>query len=505
MKNFVLLLFLVLFSGCLSDNPIGGDSGILDIPVTTTIFTTQTTIISSTSTTIMFGEEFGRDDGLDNWDGITSSIGGSIPESPANLTATDTGLNGRIVITWNEMPDDVYGNDIYFIFRKKGGKKDYSIIDTVHGNIFEDRGLENDVDYYYKAVLGDTSGTIPEVTSSDETSVTVRPSKSKDISNEELIFVIPKSFTDNNPDYRIQVQEIIDGVNSIYKKNTKKSFTVKDVRIYDESDYCDESKASRCLRAYNDNEFYSPGVISIFYIDGNSMASFINSPALAVKIGFLSEKNQKLLYNDFDTGVFLLTHELGHSFGLGVPELYTYAFKQDKTNVDPILKNNTFIPYAYHLDPMQTSATYDVLEFGPLSAYLINDNLDHSKRTSYTGSKGFPKIIRIKINDINNNPVEGASIKIFCISNSGQLTETKPRLSIITDEHGDAILQKLEFDETDNPTYILNKGVFDDSCEINLIKIYSNGKNKVFSVTSLQLQEERIIKDTEDHILKVAI
>ena len=320
----------------------------------------------------------------------------------------------------------------------------------------------------------------------------------------------PRTIETNQPNYQQIVQKIVNGINYIYNKNTEKQFRVKKILFYTRASYCTlQPQPNDCPELLADKLFYEPGAISLFFTRDTSPANPFNHPATGVSLShsYRSEDingSYDKIYSDsspvyFDIIIDTMSHELAHIYKVGSSEYYNYINKFDYTETPPIV-NTEFIPVEYDYDIMKGFVyPYNDALFGPLSVAIINKNVDRSILDLGTASS-FPSVIKIKVQNERGDPLENATVKVFCISNTRQIIETMPRFEGMTDNQGNLLLQSATYDRYGNPTSILNKNIFDNHCEINLIKIYKTNMTPIATYeTSLGLQEKKIIQNINEY------
>jgi hypothetical protein len=415
----------------------------------------------------------------------------------------------------------------------------YAFIGYSYGNVYEDVNLSDNQNYFYKIVPIDNNGQIYDVNLASLEAL-VTPRSSKDMTKEELVFVVPQVFvnaTSSLAAYTTQVAGVVDVINFIYSKNTKKTFVLKAVLPYDIQALCDFTQASswQCSKVTNNKNFYLPGAISVFYLPFASNSPIVAATiALGAGIPLSVLRNYSILYqinnnpptfdpkiivdlnsNDY-VEVEILAHELGHTYGIGTPELYSYINKSDQTGVAPIIEHTafssfTFIPPAYMNDLMAYYQPIKDSMFGPVNSFIIDANPAHISNRNYQGSRGFSNTIKIKVSDasssaLNPAPLSGAEVKVFCAAvDLRQLAETSPRYTFFTDANGQALLQQLSTESWGGRSSLYG-GIFDDGCTINLLKIYKAGySSKVIFQTSLQLLETKVLNGIEDYTIEAQL
>jgi len=451
------------------------------------------------------------------------------------LKAEDEGTNGRVYLSWDQTPKDL-GANLFYIFRKQGQGGSYQKLDIAAlGNVYEDAGLTNNTNYYYKIVPyninTDKSGPHTYVETPlyavDQaiTETNAVPTATKDPRQEDLIMVVPDTYPAAQPDYRQRLGDLVAEINSVYAKNTSKQFVLKDVRLYKQSDFCDYSLASnQCASLVGFKQFYSPGAVTTFFVAGNmdiptNTAFYDSNPAqhniiyYNVISGHPADFNTPLILNPkTDTFAGIVSHELGHSYGLGTIELYNYRnvlvcsdYNNPHTCVDPL--GHSVMPDAYQNDPMYAAANpVSSLEFGPLDAYIINHDLDHSNFNTYriTNAQNMPASVKINVKDTANKPVNGALVQVFCSSYRGTFTkETSPRFTASTDFNGNATLQQLSYNSS-VMTGINGQILGAEGCDVNLVKVIKTGFNdNLSSVITLQLQEAKVVNGLNEYNINV--
>jgi len=409
-------------------------------------------------------------------------------QSVKGVKAEDTG-RGSILITW-----DTWSSDYLPIFRKpdKVGRDRYDMISMGEGNIFEDANVEVGKEYEYKVYPFHNMKNPLDPKLEDIETVSAIPTLSRDMRTENLVFVIPESYA-KNPNYnREKILSIVNNINYIFAKNTQKQFRLADIKIYPEN-FCNLSKEyDWCDRLLNDKDFFLPGGISLFYVPlyGTSVGAYPYN--IVIQIGNSFDKSKFRL--DPNNWIYTLTlvHEIAHTYGAGGPELYFYIDAEDLTQAEPKLNVTNFLPTNYEKDPMASLDLGQEAIFGPLTAYIINNDLDHTKEHDYI-YRGFADRIKIKVTDSSGVALSNAAIKSFCIKYSTiQSNKTTPDTVVQTDSNGIATYPPVV---TKNP-----------NCAIEIIKIYKEGyKPYATYFTALALQETKILQNKDEYTIEVTL
>lgn len=113
-------------------------------------------------------------------------------------------------------------------------------------------------------------------------------------------------------------------------------------------------------------------------------------------------------FNPFQSSCGKFIHELGHTFGLGMPEIYTFTDNIDNSGVNPKLKAYDF-DKKYGLDSMGAYLTKTF--FNKFDSWLINSNLRHQRDWGFLNSVS--RSFSIKVVGSKGKPVPNAEIKIY--------------------------------------------------------------------------------------------
>ncbi len=342
---------------------------------------------------------------------------------------------------------------------------------------------------------------------------------------EGLIFVVPNNYPGQETDYVSRINQLVTNVNTIYAKNTQKQFKLQDIRQYDRAKYCDLTKLSNeCEALYSDPQFFTAGNISVFFAINSitnvlavSFTNPLNVSLSAIDIIIPKPINISALSMDIDPVAEsgLLAHELGHSYGLGAPELYSYGFLAQDPNASPYNpgsgvdnSQNTPLPASYDKDPMANPTLGTDSVFGPLDSYIINHDLDHATKSQYQGLhySNLPNTVLAKVVDQNGNPVSGATVQAYCQGYfSSRYDVSTPKVTATTDSSGSAILQQLS--GNDFALTAKNPGVFDNQCSLEFVTASENGYaagGKVW-VSAVHLEEAKLVNGQNQYVATVKL
>lgn len=305
--------------------------------------------------------------------------------------------------------------------------------------------------------------------------------------SDSLVFVIESQYASKYPSYTNDVEKIVNSVNQVYKKNTKKQFTWKTV-LYNGINNCDYSKDQRICDELLNNPEIQIGDIPIFVgkfgsgLGGASLSQprthivLETCSALEPVVGPMG--NTECDWSSaVESMTYIIIHELGHVFGVG--HNGSNGVK-DLSDSYPVIQGD-LLPTDYVRDPMTAqlgNLPATDLQFGPLSAYIVNNNLDLQKsRKDY---EIYPQTIKLKAVDAQGVPVAGASVQVFCAGQyeySEQIQEKTPRFIFSTDSQGETVLQNFLRPEgwygTQDTLYVMaaNPKILDNACTATLVKV----------------------------------
>ncbi len=380
----------------------------------------------------------------------------------------------------------------FVIVGRMGGNS----LGSTSNNIIEDRraaiGQQNEYRAFYyedfdKALSGNFINEI--------SSVFAMPTRTNNLEREGLLFVIPDAYA--VPGYLESASEIVDKINIIYSKNTRKRFFLSGVEIYPDT-LCGANYKFHdqvCLQSkleYN-KAYYTPGVIPIFYLPYSANISTSNPVSEPIwHIDVSTSRDAYTLNKDNWTEITVLIHELGHTYGLGGPELYFYPEVQDNTQAEPKLSITNFLPDEYRDDPMVGYSGLQGL-FGPLSAYIVNNNLDRRDTHEKYLYRGFSDSVKVTVTGSNSNPIDNADIKVFCLKKAGtQLNKTTPDKILKTGPDGIVIYAPVVKS--------------DANCVVEAIKVYKDGYQPAATyTTTLKLQEAKIMNNINQFPVSVML
>ena len=337
---------------------------------------------------------------------------------------------------------------------------------------------------------------------------------------EPIVFALNKNYAERLQDWKERANTVVDRINLVLAKTTNKKYKISQYLIYDDQNY--ESTGYNSSFHVDYGSVGGTTIILLVHKDGITTDDLRTiSPVLKVNVGedaFINGKtyhnifiamqeSRNILLNkaeeidNYEQALELTLHELGHTNGLAVPDWYLYSYF-DCTNTEPILPAYD-IKLVYPKDPM-ASAANDEHEFSPLNSKIINLNLDHN--FGYMDvNKQYASSAKVLVTDTNNNPINNAEVRIFCVrkncfycstsckDNSGVVDSNIPEQVLHTDEMGvaeyDPPSGEWSFQEDENT-----------KCLAKAIKVYYNGKSEAKYVNFLELQKDKIIHNMSIHM-----
>jgi hypothetical protein len=296
---------------------------------------------------------------------------------------------------------------------------------------------------------------------------------------EKINVLVDQTYALRHPDFDRNLNAIINDINAVFAKTTKKRFALNTISTYaddnelksissDEKYFYDNNFSSNPMYggitvvfAHSDvdtseklNEYFK-GVFGVYntafyttaYLNGKTfgmvyISEFMNDSIL------MGSANRTTSYgwNEYENELFRILHELGHSLGLGSPEWYIKY-----TDQTPELPNlGTYNLYnTYPLDPMVGSyqwPTYTMqnFEFSPVNSMIINYNANHQYTCDQIADITKLVKINIKVTDNSGNPIVGATVKSY------------GGLSIAPDGGWQSALQDTELTKSNGITQISN-------------------------------------------------
>lgn len=354
---------------------------------------------------------------------------------------------------------------------------------------------------------------------------------------EPIYFAINKSYADKlQSGWENTINKLFNDINSIYSKNTSKSFYVSKYLVFEDNKYWD-------IYSHPDNypEFYHTfsniGGITLFYIatpdslnrNGNEYANWFGTP-VGYSIGavLLTAQGGKISYpapviehtesnnlftseTNYKLALGFITHELGHTMGVAVPDWYLYKYS-DCTGVDPKFTDyNIAADPLFANDPMANegiNTNIGTTRFNALNSNIINRNLDRRYTYDFIQKNWYSKISKIHVLDSTGNPVSGATIKVFPVRDSkafspnrcngvefggGVFVNPSPEQTLTTNAQGYATFN--------GPIGLLGT----DSPMVKVLKIYVGAKSAVTIVRFIDLQENYMTTNSNEHVVNVVI
>lgn len=306
---------------------------------------------------------------------------------------------------------------------------------------------------------------------------------------EEITFAINEDYAQIASDWKEHAQEIIDFVNQSFAKKTHIQYHVAQFKTYP-IDYSKSMHEQVAALSYNKDLHYfnqvpqgetpysstivfwvaldtpeaqrladqflpngsagvektADGILSNVFVKQNIKEEFHISASILGKME-LNKNSSKDSYGNlaFETSNFALIHELGHTFGLGIPEVFIFVNNLDNSSDKPKLA-----PYPFNklygqdsMGPYMTS-----IIFNDLHAKLINENPRHQMYKNYLGALPATPI-PITVRDSVGVPIKNAEVKVYgsrgmCVycKNDPSVNDLPSPLlqTVYTDEFGRALI-----------------------------------------------------------------
>lgn len=340
--------------------------------------------------------------------------------------------------------------------------------------------------------------------------------------SEPIVFAINASYAAKTPDWKKRADGVVQDINNVFLKTTKKEYKIEKYLTYNDLDY---------EKTWNDPNFHikwgnlgATTIIFLIHKDGISVdelkiisPSNIVNAAMDANINGVNYHNiviaqseswnvflGKNQQNNYQTQLGVILHELGHACGLALPDWYLYSYK-DCTKNEPLLQAYN-IREIYPKDPM-TSSEPNEYQFSESNSKIIDMNLDH--RYSYMDiNQWFTKTTSVYVTDAHNNPLSNAQVKIFCVrkncfycntscdGQSGVVNSSSPEQILYTDNSGLATYNG------PSGNWDLNENT-NTQCIAKAIKVYYQGKSQAKYVNFLDLQKDYLDGEQvhTDHII----
>ncbi len=266
---------------------------------------------------------------------------------------------------------------------------------------------------------------------------------------EKITFIVNKRLSKLYPNWKENATKLIDEYNKILAINTTKQLEIGQFLVTDnDNDVC---HAQEHPEFYLSNGTY--GGLTIFYMVFDKPVSldcslFFNGAVLPITDENLKETNYGVAYllpaydpNIKQPNVYILgnlAHEVGHAYGLGIPEYYQYfdgfidnpsgglktvRYFKDITGVEPNLGN--YAPYFITggttgrvNDPM---ASGEAIAYNSLNSFILNHNGNHYFGPSTIGNMIQKMKVRVYIKAQNGIAIPNTKINVY-----GMVTNTYP-------------------------------------------------------------------------------
>lgn len=337
------------------------------------------------------------------------------------------------------------------------------------------------------------------------------------IQYEYITFAINEDYAQRTPDWQDRAFEIINFVNSKFAEDTKIQYRIAQFKTYpvnyqqtigqqlwswfEIGDMHYVNKVAAGERPFsttvlftvidssvspNINDLFSGGHSALLRSTNNgteflshqiNLAQDIN-PNFAYGATILGENvvnsywpdgwRDSYNYNAYENQNYTLIHELGHSFGLGLPENYLYNGNIDNSGASPELPSYNFSG-KYGLDSMGSWLTN--MTFNEFNAAMINSNLIHQR--DWQAFLMFDPTITVKVIDPEGRPFRNARVRIYGARTGCIYCESDPSMNNLPSP-----LLKTYYTNSSGVTNIIdiwNKGTGSNSYVNYIVKVdYNN-------------------------------
>lgn len=274
--------------------------------------------------------------------------------------------------------------------------------------------------------------------------------------DEKINVLVNQDYASAHMDVAIKASAMVDEVNLVFAKNTKKRFLLNSVIIYQDasslesisssqSNFIDNNFAGNSKFGGTSLIFWMQDSISVatpapkFFTDrvGNATAfaggAYFNGKTYGA-LYLAQESGQNLLlgrsafgsylngFSGYDAALGVLIHEIEHNLGMGIPEWYSLNFK-DNSGTLPNLGTYDFKGYFFE-DPLSSA---DVLKYDKqqnklsvFSAWLADHNANCQLNAWQIAEAVKSMTVKVKVVDVAGNPIPGATVTAFgAVASSG--------------------------------------------------------------------------------------
>jgi hypothetical protein len=381
--------------------------------------------------------------------------------------------------------------------------------------------------------------TIPTTTPSEEVVDNIIPTLTPtptpiNTSIQPILIALNKDSADRLPDWKNQADKIINDINSVLvKNNIKKQFKVDEYLVYDDKNYQQLINADKFPEYYkevdgkprlvyiilNYNSGWTQEQINKNYGDNIiSRAPYVYKDGKRYSVLYQTTPDNYSIFSDEIRSrqeLSITMHELGHLWGLSVPDWYFYEYS-DCTNTEP-----KFADYSLREDPKfikdpmsAAEIKKDEIKFTDLNLAILDRNSDLKLSNTEISSSWFSKIVKIRTVDINGTPIPNAIVKVYCAVKGCWNCKTKcdgakydhrvpntsvPEQTLITDGSGYVEIKGpdnwWELNESDN-----------SPCLAKAVKVYSGNKSGVKVINYIDLQSNYVLNNnSNEYILNIPL
>jgi len=428
--------------------------------------------------------------------------GTSCQPAQLTITAKNNGLGSAIYIEWNPVTPKPSSYALARANVEGNSLSSFKIIPTVSnagGDFAIDYDVERGVTYEYRVIP--IYGSSFDLDGIDKVSGTRITADFVETKSEKILFVMPDKYLETRKDLSQVLSSFVDGINFVYS-GTKKNFSFAGLKTYN-PDTC----VNGCANIIADSQYYTPGALVVYGIPGAITSAYTVQGAPPTI--FLGNESLHLVDSSNDLSpnsgfysflVQTLSHEVAHTYGVAIPEYYVYPNAIDNSNISPKIPVVS-LSEEYLRDIMLTYQDgFRKAAFGPLSIYIINENLYHSdmrfrSRGISDMNQLYPSKITIKVSDSLSRPIISSKIDVFCIQAEDpryQGLHQQPSLikSLSTDAFGMASFS------LENQ---IKRSMSEAKCHVLGFKVFKDGLVSSSNyVTELQLQGEKLLRKSDE-------
>lgn len=353
---------------------------------------------------------------------------------------------------------------------------------------------------------------------------------------ENIIFAINQDYAQQNSDWQSKAQEIIDYVNEIFAKTTDIKYQIAAFKTYQPDQFL-AVKNNDSYYYYLEEAGYVYAATLFFWQPTNTADEALvdtlvqergfrfyydfnyelentkyDKPVISYKLEYLSSfkpelealnllagrdyLNNKYGPNEFEKYAANIVHEFGHTFGLGMPDIYLYNESQDKSGAVPVLSDFDAVSNYGH-DPMIFfNSDFLDFKFNQLNSLIINQNSRHQKTAinPYYYRDIFADKVKIIVSDNYGNPIDKALIKVYG-SRNACLDCAKDNISPLLENKQTNDFGEVFINPTTVNTYYRDELVGNHEWLSKIIKVYVNGQSQAQYLTTYDLQQAKILNN----------